>query len=699
MGPFLIAVCLSAFLLFQIQPIIARFILPTFGGGPAIWSACLFFFQAALLLGYLYAHLQVKYVNPTRQVLFHACLLLASVALLPIGFAQFPEWSASSHPALSILLLLAVTIGPLFVLIAASAPLLQHWYARVFPNRSPYRLYALSNFGSLLALLSYPILVEPGLALSDQAEAWSVLYILLALVLIACGLQYRKSNNLIGEDNQENALNKSDPGLSFSDRVRWIALAGCGTILLLSVTNQLTQNVAAVPFLWILPLSLYLISYIISFERDRWYRRWFWWPLAALSIFLLLQDMYAEISTDRGSLAWQIALLCSSLFTGCMICHGELARSRSVASRLTSFYLYVALGGALGGGFVNFLAPVLFNGFWELFLSLLGVVLLAGICWYSARSTDTHRFVSVSFFAAWVLMLISMSYTMSALIRYEQEAAIHITRTFFGVIEIGEERKNTIGHARELFHGNTAHGLQVMHPERRHLPTGYYGRSSGLGESIRHHPKRLSESISQRNLSIGVIGLGTGSTAALTQPGERLRFYEIDPEMETVARDYFHFLELPKADIEIVIGDARITLQQELDTQGSQAFDLLAVDAFSSDSIPVHLLTEEAFQLYQAHLAEDGVLAIHITNLYVDLLPVMHSAATYLGMETVIVTDPGKRWFEYPSEWVVMSHNENLIGTLRTLKSARPWPEKARLQTLRWTDDFSNLFALLEWQN
>ena len=698
MGLYLLATCLSAFLLFQVQPVMARLILPTFGGGPSVWSACLSFFQAALLLGYLYAHLQVRYLSPKHQAITHCGILLLSIALLPIGVNVTPGMLDGTGPALSILILLSLSIGIPFVLLAASAPLLQHWYGSVFRLKSPYRLYALSNAGSLLALISYPVLIEPAITLGTQVTTWSVLYAMLVVAFGGCGLLYIKAR---GTDNRNHPALKENSNAnkaSLTDKVMWMALAACGTVLLLSVTNQISQNIAVVPFLWILPLSLYLLSYILCFARDSWYRRVIWWPVALLSLCLLLVDLHTNVEIQQTSLAWQITVLCSTLFAGCMICHGELVRRRAAVDGLTTFYLYVACGGAVGGGFVNFLAPALFNGFWELHLSLLGFVMLAAICWIfdGSRPLSDRRSIMISALSA--SLVLGLAVSLVDLAMKSDSHSIHVTRSFFGVIQVREQHKGETGHIRNLYHGKVSHGLQVMRPDRRVLATAYYGEKSGLGVSLQHHPNRRAQDAASRNLKIGVIGLGTGSTAALTQSGDRLRFYEIDPAVKTVAQEYFHFLELDRAKIEVVLGDARVRLQQELESLGSHQFDVLAVDAFSSDSIPVHLLTAEAFELYRHHLAADGVLALHITNLYVDLLPVVYAAAEQQGMSAILVKDRGKRWFEYKSEWILMSGKHEIIESLATLKSAGPLPLEAAASKVLWTDDFSNLFELLNWR-
>ncbi|MCZ6620029.1 MAG: hypothetical protein O7E57_18075, partial [Gammaproteobacteria bacterium] len=483
---FACAVFTSAFLVFQVQPVLARFILPWFGGSPAVWTTCMLFFQVGLLCGYAYAHLLASRVALAKQPYVHLTLVVVSMLTLPITPEQTGVITAQA-PTLDILLLLAGAVGFPFVMLSASAPLLQHWFANVHPGRSPFRLYALSNLGSLVALLGYPIVVEPAITLATQTFAWSAGYVVFAAVSLWCAWPIL-SKRLDKPAERDNAT-PSAPA-TWSERVIWTLLAACGSIVLLATTNQMCQDVAVIPFLWVLPLSLYLVTFIICFERDSWYLRSLWIPILTLSVGALVVLLHQDYIDDEMSLAYQIAIYTSAMFACCMVCHGEMVRRRPEATQLTTFYLYLAFGGALGGVFVSIIAPLIFDGFWELHLGLLATAVLAGFCIVRDRKALATRVRLYSFGTYWILGVATLAYYLDDHATYQLDDSIVNMRGFYGVLHVYEVDVGTKYHARKLFHGRISHGGQWQSQRDRNRPTTYYGTNSGTGVAINYHPAR-----------------------------------------------------------------------------------------------------------------------------------------------------------------------------------------------------------------
>ena len=692
LNPFAPAIFLSAFLLFQLQPIIARFILPAYGGSASVWTACMMFFQVALLGGYLYAYLLVKYVPQKRQPLVHLALLSLSLLLLPIGTPESWTPMLVGQPALEILALLAISIGLPFLLISASGPLLQHWFAGAYQGRSPFRLYALSNLGSLMALLSYPVLIEPLFNINMQTKIWSYGYFGLVTICIACGVTYFKRGAVI-----ESVPGAADTGrpITALDRLLWVALAACASTMLLAITNQISQDVAVVPFLWILPLSLYLISFIICFDKDAWYRRIVWLPVLFVALGLVLYLLFHEFGDHSISLATELGIYSLTLFASCMVCHGELVRRRSAASHLTTFYLYVALGGALGGVFVNLLAPLLFTGFWELHGALVATVVLAGICLAMDKNLMTSQSRWFAFLAIWLLSLAVIVVLLIQQVQESRQHSIFVSRSFFGVLYVDEFEAGTRDHDRTFYHGRIQHGMQQMHHSRQHLATSYYGTGSGVWAAIENHPQRFAEDSATRGIRIGAVGLGVATISVMGTAQDSLRYYEINPQVRTIAETYFTYLSNGQADTEFVIGDARISMQKELDAKGSNTFDVLVLDAFSGDSVPVHLLTAEAFELYAQHLSDSGVLAVHVSNQYLDLARVVLGGARHIGMNSVLIVDSGESWYHSSTDWILISANQQFLDSIAVRSIVTAWTDQP--EPILWTDRFSNLLQIVDW--
>ena len=665
----------SALLLFVVQPLIARKLLPWFGGSPTVWIVSLLFFQAVLLAGYVYAHLSSRYLDARRQSLLHGALLVVAFLFLPIYPAE-PVGAVSSNPTTTILWLLATSSGLPVVTLAATNPLLQRWVSRTATEAdgsSVYRLFALSNLGSLLGLWSYPFLLEPWTTVAFQLRAWSVGYVVFALFAAVCAL--RAAQAKATPRNKEAAAWAEGDML---ERVKWLGLSATGSILLMATSNQLTRNVAAVPFLWVLPLSLYLLSFIVSFERDRWYVRWLWAPLFVGSLLGVLQLLAQSTEPD---LYLQFVVYSVNLFSGCMVCHGELARRRPRTERLTSFYLYVAAGGVLGGMIVSLVAPALFDGYWEYPLGLAAVYLLGGSAMAFAGQ---RRFYWLGGGVALVVFL-------GSYVRLQSVGALTMRRSFFGVVRVYEHSRDTENWRRYLWNGPIAHGGQFLAPGRRQTPILYYGPQTGVGLALRYGED-------ERRRHIAVLGLGTGSIALFARGGDRWRFYEINPDVVDVAREYFYYLEDMAAEVAIETGDGRLLLERELRERGSLELDILVVDAFNGDAIPVHLLTEEAFAVYEQHLAPDGILAIHVSNLHFDLKPVIRARAEAMNLVAVLVeSDADEEKGLFVSDWMLVTANGAFLSDpeLQSLWSPRRADVATRLEDFLWTDDFSNLFRSL----
>ena len=800
-------VFVSAFLLFQVQPMIGKYILPWFGSTPGVWTTALLFFQLMLLAGYAYVHFVVGRLTLRRQAMVHAALLGLALIALPITPAEALKPIGPEAPVGRILLILTLSVGAPFFLLSATAPLLQKWFAHLVPRRSPYRLYALSNLGSLLALLSYPFLVERFVRLQSQTVIWSLGYVVFAGLCVACAWHlYRLP---VGAARELGGAGKEDAGVDAGpgspdesgDRPRagmvlsWLSLSAVGSGLLMATTNQMSLDIAVVPLLWVVPLTLYLLTFILCFDSDRWYVRPLFAALLPLSLINAVRLLY--VGPGLGILD-QIVGYSITLFVCCMACHGELARIRPPSRHLTFFFLMVALGGAMGGIFVAVLAPAIFPGPYEYHLLLVacyGLVvlvqtpqlfrpgqpkkkklmrMLSAICWEVALLTIfigavrvlvpstwydadaamvraaafaswredllmTVPYVSALFvlvFAAWrrtegetlrawwgsgrgatrfgvsALLAVGLWSLSGALVWQVREAETGVVlrgRNFYGMLVIEEQRIGTTTHGRSLTHGRIRHGLQVLtYPG---WPTAYFGPETGVGVALRYHPARSDPT---RQFRVGVVGLGVGTLAAYANarvdpdsPPESYvhrreggvpdytRFYEINPLVERWARASFTFLEDAAsrgADVDVFQGDARIVLERQLEQGQGQRFDILALDAFSSDAIPIHLLTQESFQTYMGHLNEDGILAVHVTNRYVDLIPIVARLAEVVGMRAVYIrNDWSERGAVTATDWILLTKNLAFFDTKVVLKDKRAMPAPGPL----WTDDFSSIFEVV----
>ncbi|HKU84974.1 MAG TPA: fused MFS/spermidine synthase [Casimicrobiaceae bacterium] len=671
---FALTIFASAFLLFLVQPIIAKQILPWFGGSAAVWTTCLVFFQTALLAGYAYADALVRRIGRRNRARVHVALLAASVLVLPIIPAAAWKPLGTEEPVSLILGLLAVTIGLPYFLLATTSPLLQAWFAERYPERNPYRLFALSNFASLAALVAYPFAIEPWVATRVQALAWSVAYAVFALLCAAIAWRSgRPSGVALAECDAESA---AVPGEAPSWRASmlWLALAATGSVLLLTVTSHITQNIAAVPLLWIVPLTLYLLTFILCFDSSRWYPRDVMLAAAAAALGVMAWCVADPRLTHE--LMLQIGVFCVGLFIACMFCHGELARQKPAPRYLTRFYLMVALGGAVGAVLVGIVAPLVLPANFELSL---GLVAAAALLVFQVRRA-AYVFGTLGL----VALAVTIGCTVWAVTAF-YETTIVTARNFYGVLRVLEWGSNDASRHRTLMHGTIMHGLQYLAPPFNNVATTYYTATSGIG--------RLLDTLHPRKdpLRVGIIGLGTGSLAVYGTPGDLYRFYDINPAVVRIARQDFTYLAQSEATIETPLGDARLTLERETPA----ALDLLVIDAFSSDAIPVHLITSEALAVYGRNLEPDGVIAFHVTNRFLDLVPVVRALADAHGMEAVWIKDDTSDSLASRSDWVLVSRNHELLAKPRIAEAARPIEPRPDVGV--WTDDFNNLFQVIRW--
>jgi hypothetical protein len=793
-------VFLSAFLLFQVQPIIGKFILPWFGSTSGVWATALLFFQLMLLAGYAYAHFIVRRLTWRRQAVLHAVLLGLVLILLPITPSDALKPTSADAPVARILLILMASVGAPYLLLSATAPLIQRWFAHLHPGRSPYRLYALSNLGSLLALLSYPFLVEPYVRLRSQTVYWSLGYVVFGVLGAACAWMLYKSLGGVGEDGSDSRQHDDDPtqgshpgaGVAFL----WLSLSACGSALLLATTNQMSMDIAVVPFLWILPLCVYLLTFILTFDHERWYVRPVF--IAALPVALInaVRLLYGGVDL---ALMDQVVGYVLTLFVCCMCCHGELSRARPSARHLTFFFLIVSIGGAVGGVIVAILAPALLPSTYEFHLLLVGCYLLVGFVLVRlVAASDLDRpgrllpraltgmcavtgLVAIAFgtflllrpetwgegtgsapseaFAAWQVRMRVFGAVMAVVVvaviemwrrwdratlaswwtsrralacitlvgatavgfvsltgglvwqvSREEESTVELDRNFYGALAIKERDEGSDLHRLSLTHGRIRHGSQLT--DFPSWPTEYYGPETGVGLAIQRHPQRADTT---RQFRVGVVGLGVGTTAAYANTRidadaddesyvtvrdvgvpDYFRFYELNPLVARWATERFTFLgdaTTRGADVAVFEGDARIVLERQLEQGDAQRFDVLAVDAFSSDAIPLHLLTLESMQTYLAHLQDDGILALHVTNRFVDLLPIVQRLADTTGLGALYVENfASEERVVNSSDWVLLTRNQAFLDLEAVRVDEEPMPAAGPL----WTDDFSSLFEVVE---
>jgi hypothetical protein len=678
---FAIAIFLSSSLLFLLEPLAGKRVLPLLGGSAAVWAACLVFFQSALLLGYFVAHWLVTRTRTRTQIVVFAGLLAVSIGQLLLSVD--PHLTADvAHPILSVMWLMTALIGIPFVTLSSASPLLQAWYARAAqpaagvagaPVTHPYRLFAVSNIGSLLSLLLYPFLVEPRLTLRDQTVALASGFTVFVIAFAAIVRSVWRAPTALSLSPSDVVPLDDVPDDTMPRRILWVLLAVCGSLLLSATTNHLTQNVAAIPLLWIIPLVLYLLSFVVAFTDERWRPRVVTALLGAAGIGAAA---YYQWKGDYYSpLVRVVATYSGAVFLVSLFCHSELYARRPQASRLTTFYLCVAAGGAIGALMVGVLAPTVLTGTYEV---IVGLCLAAGL---GLVVTWSSGWIPRAFWFAATVLMVALLVTK---VRGQGGGNIVRVRNFYGTLRVSQSKDTYFrATARTLFNGIIQHGQQVFRADLKTTPTTYYGRSSGVGLA-------LDNCCDDRPRRIGVIGLGTGTIAAYGRPGDVVRFYDINPATEPIARHYFTYLRDSPARTEIVLGDARVSLAGE----PPQRFDVLAIDAFTGDAIPVHLLTSQALELYRRHMTPKGIVAFHVSNHFLDLAPVVEQLATHAGMKTAFISNGGDRTRDLDSsDWVLVTTDENFLmkAPIARVQQAITVPPRLRL----WTDDYNSLLPIL----
>jgi SAM-dependent methyltransferase len=698
-----IAIFLGSFLLFLVEPMAAKRLVPLLGGSAAVWTTCLVFFQSALLAGYLCAHWMATRLRQRFQALAFTGLL--AVCVVQAVLALRPDLEASTdHPILSVFRLLATLIGLPFLALSATNPLLQDWYARgatrgtpsphgAHATAPPYRLFALSNFGSLLALVIYPWIIEPRFSLRAQSQVWLAGFIV--FVLACAGIAWLK----ITRTRESVAIAEPAPNVTAAEakppirhRILWLLLAACGSLLLCAMTTHLTQNIAAIPLLWIVPLIMYLLSFIVAFSRGQWLPRVLRHQIPLLKVSIGRMMVLGLTAVTLGALVYMlddsraympliasVPFYCSALFITCLFCHAELHRLRPSPSHATSFYLLIAAGGALGSIFVGIVAPVIFSGNYELACGVVFTSLMVlAVTW--DRGIGWRIFWAAASLAIAGVLL-------AAYVRGDTEHTVARVRNFYGSLRVTNDMEPPFpGVTRILYNGTIRHGTQIFTEQLRTTPTTYYSRDSGVGLA-------LDLCCGERPRRVGIIGLGAGTLAAYGRKGDVFRFYDINPLVQPIARHWFTYLTESAATIEVVPGDARLSLSHE----PPQAYDVLVIDAFSGDAIPVHLLTREAVALYRRHLAPGGIIAFHVSNKYLDLVPVVHQQAERAGLLDgyVVSLDDEENTGAYAADWVLVTDNADFLSKDQLMDATQTIDPKPGLRP--WTDDYNSLLPILRW--
>jgi hypothetical protein len=678
--PFRLAAILGAFLLFLIQPLIAKQILPWFGGSATVWSACLMFFQVVLVAGYAFAHVTRRLGVARQTLIFLALGGVAVVLFLPV--AASADWAPpdGSAPVGRVIGVLAAAVGlPAFVL-AATAPLVQDWFTRVEPGRSPYPLYVLSNAGSLLALGAYPAAIERYLTIPSQSWVWSAGFVAFVAVSAWCAYHVRRAPAPVPVTDAEVPAPRAD----VTDRVLWMLLPAISSGLLLATSSGLTQDIAPVPMLWVVPLCVYLLTYILAFARV--YSRII---VGALLITGVLAVHWLTGEDASTSVPMQVTLVLTAFAFACLVCHGELARLRPAPASgdLTAFYLAIAVGGSLGGAAVALGAPIVFDSYLERPLLTIAVLdLLAFVTW---REVMRRWPGAVSLLVAGALVILAGVATWQLLPREDRSGEVARGRSFYGVLRIVDDQPLQSKPLRRLYHGRILHGTQINQDELRRQVTSYYTTGSGIEVALNQHPKRFGS----QPMTIGVAGLGAGTVAGWGRRFDHVTFFEIDPLVVELSSQHFTYVRDSPATINLVMGDARLSLARMMRSEQNQhTFDVIAIDAFSGDAIPVHLLTRECFALYNLALRTDGILAVHVSNRYLDIKPVVRGAAAELGYEVLEIrqeSDMATR--AIASTWLLVTRNAEFIDRARLFANTDP-----ETSTIIWTDSFSSLIPLLK---
>ena len=690
-----VAIFTGALLLFLVQPIMSKMILPWFGGAPNVWTTCMLFFQTVLVLGYLYAHILATRLSPKSQFGLHCLLLFVSVLSLPILVNESWKPEGGEDPVLQILMLLSATVGLPYFLLSSTGPLVQSWFAARLPGQSPYRLYALSNVGSMLALISFPFLVEVLLDSNGQSWMWTLIYVFYSAVILFVGWQYKNVNGTTLSDHKAESEGQS---ISRMHVTGWFLFPAMASVMFLAITNYLCQDVAVIPFLWISPLAIYLLSFILCFDHPRWYNRRFFASLSVLGITYISLLYYRDIADiflfnpiglenlltdlyDNMLLRFVVAL--GVLFSICMMCHGELTRCKPEAGRLTQFYLSISVGGALGGLFVSVVCPLVFTGYVEYHLGLVAAFLIAAVILIK------EVIGKGSLKQACITLLVGLAAGLNVGAQWDILQVDHIaaSRNFYGTLRVVQKDELGVMPAqRRLVHGRIIHGVQLADTGQHGTPTSYYNAESGVATTLKLMHEREA-------IHVGVVGLGVGTLATYGREDDQYTFFEINPAVVDYANEHFTFLSKTKAQINTIVADGRLGLES-LD---EEVLDLLVIDAFSSDSIPAHLLTVEAMEIYQRVVKDDGLIALHLSNNHLNLLPVVVNAADHLRLAFRAFKTPGNPEVAADNAlWVIVGEDQNVMQQLRTMGVGgyTPSVQDAKHVPL-WTDKYSSLWHVL----
>lgn len=690
-----VAIFTGALLLFLVQPIMSKMILPWFGGAPNVWTTCMLFFQTVLVLGYLYAHILATRLSPKSQFGLHCLLLLVSVLSLPILVNESWKPEGGEDPVLQILMLLSATVGLPYFLLSSTGPLVQSWFAARLPGQSPYRLYALSNVGSMLALISFPFLVEVLLDSNGQSWMWTLIYVFYSVVILFVGWQYKNVNGNTLSDHKAESEGQS---ISRMHVTGWFLFPAMASVMFLAITNYLCQDVAVIPFLWISPLAIYLLSFILCFDHPRWYNRRFFASLSVLGITYISLLYYRDIADiflfnpiglenlltdlyDNMLLRFVVAL--GVLFSICMMCHGELTRCKPEAGRLTQFYLSISVGGALGGLFVSVVCPLVFTGYVEYHLGLVAAFLIAAVILIK------EVIGKGSLKQACITLLVGLAAGLNVGAQWDilQVDRIAASRNFYGTLRVVQKDELGVMPAqRRLVHGRIIHGVQLADTGQHGTPTSYYNAESGVATTLKLMHEREA-------IHVGVVGLGVGTLVTYGREDDQYTFFEINPAVVDYANEHFTFLSKTKAQVNTIVADGRLGLES-LD---EEVLDLLVIDAFSSDSIPAHLLTVEAMEIYQRVVKDDGLIALHLSNNHLNLLPVVVNAADHLRLAVRAFKTPGNPEVAADNAlWVIVGEDQNVMQQLRTMGVGgyTPSVQDAKHVPL-WTDKYSSLWHVL----
>ncbi len=744
----------GAFLLFLVQPLIGKYLLPWFGGGTGVWTVCLLFFQLILLGGYAYAHLLTTKFRPRQQAVLHSGLLIASLVFLPIIPGASWKPTGLEEPTIAILLLLLATVGLPCLVLSASGPLLQRWFTLTRPGASPYRLYALSNAGSLLALVAYPFGLEPLWSRSTQAWIWSVGLMVFAALAAACAWRVSRVPH---EPAAREAAGAGSESVAWRIPLGWVAWPALASLLLAAVTAKLTLEVAPVPFLWLVPLAVYLLSFIVCFDRPHWYARGTFAALLALGCGLVAALLRPDSS---ATMPIELAVYLPLLFAACMVCHGEVYRLRPAPAHLTRFYLCLAAGGATGSLFAAVIAPWLFNDYHELPLGLCGVLAFVAVVSWARRERAMPLGLAIGTAAAfalgpllptailgegagaaanygsrlhalagpggWIpaagvvifllcfherwrrpvarawrpgmaifgfLLAGAFAAVFFSMTHVRRDGMVAASRNFYGTLRVRDTVvvPSVPDRLRLFYHGAITHGAQFLTPSRAPWPTTYFGPASGLAIVLDHLKAGTGR-------SVGVVGLGAGVIATYGRPQDQFTFYEINPAVVTLARTQFTFLKSSPAQIEIIPGDARLALEARARRGEEARFDVLVLDAFNGDALPAHLLTTEAMAVYVSCLKPDGILVVNIVNRYLDLRGVVAGLAQAANMGFVVVFDEPKAedYWLTNSLWCLLSRDSALVPyPVPQSRSAKPGDSTPGIEPIQWTDAHASLLDLL----